>query len=324
MADEQWKSKELENLGVKNAAIIEHGGQASRCSAALAASLMVALAGGSPQAAAQVERSDTVKVVAEHAVYGEGTLSDKAVAALGVLTNPQQNAVEMVGKATVGAAVAGMTNDPEAGKFAATTTGNLISLSAGPTIAAGVLGTGGLAAPVAVAYVLYDQGRETYSYLQAREEAQIAGRVADTAARTAQVQVDYIAKMRVEDRYARAAAPDAVRELDQKAMLKMAKEDFDVGIVSPALQKRLEVEEACVGAGLPAEPWFDEFQKYKAQGGADGASVDKDNDPSQYHGSLMDAPGRQSQLEAGLERMNGYGGSGQDQSVQNANSLAMR
>jgi hypothetical protein len=233
-----WKSKLLESLGVKSAVVVEHGPTGHRCGLALTAALAVAVGAFTAPAEAvemTIPQTEITQQVAPATPDGSGESSGIYDAArltsslfLGRLLYDEDEP-ETVAQRAVGIA------------------GSAIRVSA--------------AAPLIGTYMVLDEVRGTYLFIQERDQRQLDEKLEQVSERVALVQREEVMRIRMEERTTRAAQPQSQREADNKRMMELVQESREFGVMNE-LEVRLGVEQAIEQSGQPTEAWY---SAYKAQ-----------------------------------------------------------
>lgn len=277
-----WRSTLLERLGVKSAAVVEQGESGRRHGAALAAAL--ALAVGCASVGAHASESDKCSENKQPVEIAKAVAADtlgatpctsgafKAVNIVGDLAslavNPQGKLLSKASQLVVGSAVGAATKSEDGGRHAA----DLV----GAALGAYVMG------PVIGAYMVYDQAKDTYTFVQERQQRKLDEKLEQVSERIARVQAEETLRIRIEERLGRHALPEKVRIADHAQMMQMVEFSFETGFIDPALQARIDVEEEVERQGQQVEAWYGAFKA----------------------GSNPPLVGIRSSLLDGLERMN--------------------
>jgi hypothetical protein len=258
-----WKSKILESLGVKSAAIQTAGPSGRACGLALAAAFSAAIGGVSMDSHAgeriQKESSSTAASNTAYSVIGieqgDGILirTGKVAATLGqIVMSPQTEVLSLGAQAAIGSVAGAQTKSTSKGIHAA----ELVGTAAGVVFAAPVFGT----------LMVISQARSTYTFIQEEQEKAVKVKMEEVGDRVASVREQFTQEMRLEDRADRQAWPDARKEIDQTRMYDLAVESAKYGgQFSEDVQIRYDIEQKIEASGGKTEPWFSKFAAVKEQ-----------------------------------------------------------
>ena len=259
-----WKSKLLESLGVKSAVVVEHGPSGHRCGLALTAALAVAVGAYSSTAeAAEMTKSHTVIMQQAAPASTEGGGENSGI----------YDAARLASSLFVGRLLY-EDDEPE------TATQRAVGI-------AGTAFRATTAPPLIATYMVLDEVRDTYHFIQERDQRILDEKLVQVSERVARVQREEVMRIRMEERTARAALPQFQRDADHERMMVLVQEAQDLGMADQ-LEVRLEVELAIEQSGQATEPWYAE---YKAQQSAQQITA-------------TDSPSPRSKFLDGMNRVN--------------------
>lgn len=233
-----WKSKLLESLGVKSAVVVEHGPSGHRCGLALTAALAVAVgAFTAPAEAAEVAppQTESTQQAAPAAPDGSGENS--------IL----YDAARLTSSLFIGRLLYDEDEPETVAQRAVGIAGSAMRLSA--------------ASPLIGTYMVLDEVRGTYLFIQERDQRKLDEKLEQVSERVARVQREEVMRIRMEERTTRAALPQPLRDADHRRMMELVQKSKEFG-VHDELEVRLEVEQSIERSGQPTEEWY---SAYKAQ-----------------------------------------------------------
>lgn len=319
-----WKSKLLGDLGVKSAAIVEHGPKGGNCGLALKTALAIALGCASPDASASTNATvDDIAVSRISAQYGADTAlrseqarrdaADQAkaqaedpsvnssstveiAASVGsVLLNPKAAILKQSSRFVVDQAVGAVSDSDDVGEQVG-------------KIAGAVVGVATMS-PVIGAYLVYDQAKGTYAFVQEHQQKKLDEKLSQVAARVERVQAEEVMRIRLAERSARQALPESVAAADRAELAKMVDFYKETGYIDPALQARIDVEQAVDKAGYPTEAWYPSYVQAVS--------------PAQNNDAPKDIPTTKDRFFAGLKNLTASADAKQAMRNSEENSLKM-
>lgn len=270
-----WKSRLLGELGVTSAAVVEHGRHGSKYGQALAAALTIALGCAAPSAHASATTqvvdnaaaariavqygADTVQRSAQskiEAAAGADALAEEPSAAVdsdlrvaevvgSVLLNPQGTILKETSRFIVGRTADAVTDSDGVGEQAANIAGAAVGVA--------------VMSPMIGAYFVFDQARGTYAFVKEHQQQQLDAKLSQVAERVERVQAEEVMRIRLEERSIRQAQPERVVAADRAEILKMVQFFEETGFIDPALQVRIDVEQAVEKAGYATEDWYPDY-----------------------------------------------------------------
>jgi hypothetical protein len=259
-----WKSKLLESLGVKSAVVAEHGPSGHRCGLALTAALALAVgAFTAPAQAVEITTPQTESKQQAAPATPDGNGENSAL----------YDAARLTSSLFVGRLMYDEDEPETVAQRAVGITGTALRLSAAP--------------PLVGTYMVLDEVRGTYLFIQERDQRKLDEKLEQVSERVARVQRDEVMKIRMEERVSRAALPQPQRDADHKRMMELVSESQELGIPSE-LAVRLEVEQAIERSGQPTEAWY---SAYKSHQSTDEVAVEN-------------TPGTRSKFIDGMSRVN--------------------
>lgn len=177
-----WKSKLLESLGVKSAVVVEHGPSGRRCGLALTAALAVAVgAFTAPAEAAEITtpQTESMRQVTPATPDGKGDNSGL------------YDAARLTSSLFVGRLLYDEDEPETVAQRAVGITGTALRLSA--------------AAPLVGTYMVLDEVRGTYLFIQERDQRMLDEKLEQVSERVARVQRDEVMRIRMEPSHSLSA-----------------------------------------------------------------------------------------------------------------------